>query len=327
VRNGGAILQDVEIENGTIEFDLVTTGQRSFVGVAFRIQEEGTYENFYLRPHNSGRFDALQYTPVFHDNAAWQLYSEYNGNLQIPEGRWVHVRLDISGSRLEARVDGAGEPTLVVERMRGMRGGGKLALLAYFPEAEKNAGYPTAYADFVVRPSDTGGSYLDDEPPAVESGYVRYWLVSQAQPATDDLPTELPATALESSRWARVPSDAEGRVNLAHHAGIPEGARRGRVMARVILRSQRKQVKKLNFGFSDRASVFLNTRILLTGDNNYRSRSQRYLGVMTIDNDALFLSLDKGDNELVFVVDEAFGGWGVTARLADLEGVVILEPQ
>ena len=50
-------------------------------------------------------------------------------------------------------------------------------------------------------------------------------------------------------------------------------------------------------------------------------RSLRYLGVMTIDNDALFLPLKQGENELIFAVSEAFGGWGVTARLEDLAGI------
>jgi hypothetical protein len=50
------------------------------------------------------------------------------------------------------------------------------------------------------------------------------------------------------------------------------------------------------------------------------SRSLRYLGVMTLDNDALRIRLEKGDNELLFAVTEAFGGWGLNARLDGVEG-------
>ncbi len=90
---------------------------------------------------------------------------------------------------------------------------------------------------------------------------------------------------------------------------------------RATIHSASEQRKKLNFGASDRVSVFLNGEVLFTGDNTYRSRSLRYLGVMTIDNDALFLPLQQGENELIFAVSEAFGGWGVTARLNDLAGI------
>jgi hypothetical protein len=77
----------------------------------------------------------------------------------------------------------------------------------------------------------------------------------------------------------------------------------------------------MGFGFSDRGSVFLNGRLLFTADNTYLSRSGRYLGVMTVDNDTLYLPLAAGDNELVFAVTEAFGGWGFVARLGDTEGI------
>ena len=49
----------------------------------------------------------------------------------------------------------------------------------------------------------------------------------------------------------------------------------------------------------------------------------RYLGAMTVDNDALYLPLEEGDNELIFVVSESFGGWGLVARLADTDGLNI----
>lgn len=54
-----------------------------------------------------------------------------------------------------------------------------------------------------------------------------------------------------------------------------------------------------------------------------RSRSLRYLGAMTLNNDAIYLNLREGENELVFVMSEAFRGWGLTARLRDTEGATV----
>jgi hypothetical protein len=49
----------------------------------------------------------------------------------------------------------------------------------------------------------------------------------------------------------------------------------------------------------------------------------RYLGVMTVDNDALYLPLRRGENELIMAVSEAFGGWGLIARFADTTGITV----
>ena len=70
---------------------------------------------------------------------------------------------------------------------------------------------------------------------------------------------------------------------------------------------------------------FINGKLLFSGDNSYRSRSLRYLGVMTLDHERLALPLVKGDNELIVAVSESFGGWGVTGRFDSLDGLV-LEP-
>jgi hypothetical protein len=95
------------------------------------------------------------------------------------------------------------------------------------------------------------------------------------------------------------------------------------VLARVVIRSDSAQVKKLGFGFSDQGSIFLNGRILFSANNTYRSRSQRYLGVVTVDNDAIYLPLQEGENELVIAVSESFGGWGLIGRFADLDGISV----
>jgi hypothetical protein len=44
---------------------------------------------------------------------------------------------------------------------------------------------------------------------------------------------------------------------------------------------------------------------------------------VTIENDAIYLPLRQGENELVFAVSEAFGGWGLIARFEDLDGISV----
>jgi hypothetical protein len=76
-------------------------------------------------------------------------------------------------------------------------------------------------------------------------------------------------------------------------------------------------------GYSDEVSVFLNGRILFEGKSAYRFRDPGFLGIMDVENDAVYLPLRKGANELVLAVSEYFGGWGFICRLRDIEGLKI----
>src|SRR3990170_5012741 len=59
--------------DGEISIDMAVTGERCFPGVAWRVRGE-TYESFFIRPHQVGDPDALQYTPVYNGVFGWQLY-------------------------------------------------------------------------------------------------------------------------------------------------------------------------------------------------------------------------------------------------------------
>ncbi len=325
MRSAAAILKDSDFENGTIEYDVAVSGLRSFVGVAFRADMANSYEDFYIRPHQTGRFDAIQYTPVYGGVAAWQLYPEYNATLDIPRDQWVHVKLVISGSRMTAFFDNASAPNLLVDLFAGPQASGFVALKSNFPAEGQPADlYPTAFANVVVEVNDAPVSYDENIPPPAGSGFITQWAISPAFPARPGDLLELPTATLSAAEWKIAASDSHGRVNLAKYRALPPGG--GTVLARVVVRSELDQVKQLNFGFSDKASIFLNGQLLLSEDNTYRSRSMRYLGVMTIDNDAILLHLQQGENELVFAVSEAFGGWGVTARFENMEGIAVEIP-
>jgi len=320
-RNGAILLPDLDFENGTIEFDVATAGHRSFVGVLFRYEGRGNYENFYLRPHNSGRFDAMQYTPVFNGTSAWQLYPEYNASIDIPRDEWLHVRMEISGSRLRVYFDDAEEPALDVGKLRRDRSHGPIGISANFPAADEHEElYPTAFANFTARPDGSPAVYDEIYTPGSDR-IVHRWAISPAFPAPDDSLTEIPEEILTADGWTIAVAETSGLLNLARHRAIPEGAQRGLVLARLLVESETDQMKKMNFGFSDAGTIFLNGQPVFSANNTYLSRSGRYLGVVTVDNDALYLPLRQGENELVIAVSEAFGGWGLIARFADLEGI------
>jgi hypothetical protein len=86
------------------------------------------------------------------------------------------------------------------------------------------------------------------------------------------------------------------------------------VVARTVLHADRAEVRRLSFGYSDDVTLFLNGRPLYGGRNGYQARYPSSLGLMTSD-DAVYLPLRAGDNELLLAVAEVFGGWGIRAQL------------
>ena len=164
-------------------------------------------------------------------------------------------------------------------------------------------------------------------PGKVLPGTVTEWEVSQSFTGSEATIDDYPADLVESASWLVAVAESTGRLNLAVSGGIAAGVDIGLKLARFTVRSDGVRRVRLNYGFSDRASVFLNGELVLIGDNTYLSRSGRYLGVMTLDNDALVLTLRDGDNELLFAVTEAFGGWGVGARLTLGDGLTLIGPK
>jgi hypothetical protein len=83
----------VTLQDGVLEADLAVTAERSFHGVAWRVADESNYESFFVRPHQVGNPDAIQYTPVFNGLSAWQLYhgDGFWHPAHFPVGEWFTV--------------------------------------------------------------------------------------------------------------------------------------------------------------------------------------------------------------------------------------------
>ncbi len=76
----------------------------------------------------------------------------------------------------------------------------------------------------------------------------------------------------------------------------------------------------MKYGYSDKASLFLNGEPIAGGDNTYQTRDYRYLGTVGLF-DEVYLNLKKGQNEIIFAISEAFGGWAVMAAFENMEGI------
>src|SRR3982751_6444038 len=119
LENSAAARPDVRLQDGTIDVDVMTSRRRSFVYFNFRVQKEGEYEDFYLRPHKSTLPDAAQYAPVYQGQSAWQLYYGVRGTAapDIVPNVWQHLRIVVSGRRAAFFLRDTAKPFMVVPRL------------------------------------------------------------------------------------------------------------------------------------------------------------------------------------------------------------------
>jgi hypothetical protein len=315
LRNGRLDLKGVEFATGTIEFDILTQGERGFGGLRWHVQADGrNFEEFYIRPHMSGNPDANQYTPVFNGLSGWQIYfgPNYSAPVSYTMGEWTHVKLVVTEDQAEVYIDSE-EPVLIIDDLRGDFGKGGLSLYANMTAFH--------FANFryqeLEQPELTG---TPQERKALPEHLVTQFAVSGTVPESlvADA-TTLPRSELGDS-WTTIGVENNGVADLARAAVLSREA--NTVFVRVNIRSERDQVKTLNFGYSDRVRVFLGDKPLYAGNNTYRTRDYRYLGTVGLF-DQLYLPLKTGNNELYFAVSESFGGWGIMAAFEDMAGIQI----
>lgn len=318
MKGGVAMLREGSMKNGVIEWDMAFPARRGFTGVRFRVEDRRNFEEFYFRPHQSGKPDANQYTPVYNGVSGWQLYHgdiysvpyEYNFN------KWFHVKMVVSGSRAELYIDNMSLPVLHIPFLKRdpIEGG----LMVY------GGLVPVYFANFSYTPQDRPAlvNAPKREKPLDELA-IATWSVSD--PFPDSLLREvrhLDDFPLKKMKWKVQAVENSGTANLAAITDF-DPDKRNTVFAKVLINSSFEQTKALHLGFSDRATVFCNGRAIFSGDETYRSRDFRYLGTIGYF-DTVYLPLKEGQNEIWIAVTEAFGGWGIKGKLEDLEGIRIM---
>lgn len=308
IRGGAAMLEDLDIRNAIVEFDVAITEDRGFVGLVFRQGDEGNFENFYIRPHQSGNPDANQYQPVYNGSASWQLYHgpEFAAPVEYRYGEWMTVRVVYAGNQAQVYID-SDEPVLRIPQLLHSNDRGAIGVSAgNFAPAHFSGFRYTALANAYRFPP---------APAAVEpaDGIVTEWHISDefGENELDDV-FDIDDSMKERRTWTVIAADVSGITNLAQAATLSEG--RNTVFARTTVSSDAPANRLMRFGYSDKARVFVNGQLIYAGDNTYRSRDYRYLGTIGLF-DSVVLPLVRGENEIWVAVTEAFGGWGVQAKI------------
>jgi hypothetical protein len=123
-------LNNIVFTNGEIELDLKGRNLmgESFVGFAFHVQNDSTYDAIYFRPFNFSnpdtvrRWRAVQY--ISHPAYTWdKLRAEFPGKYEnkvnpVPNGdEWFHCRIVVKDKQVSVYVNRSSQPSLVVDKL------------------------------------------------------------------------------------------------------------------------------------------------------------------------------------------------------------------
>lgn len=130
-------LENFKFTNGIIEFDAKgksSPPQSNFVGIAFRVVDEKTYDAIYFRPFNFrsknpvNKSHAVQY--ISHPEWTWErLRNEHNGEYEkgiepAPNGdEWFHAKIVIQNPEIKVYLNNANDPSLVVKELSNRKDG------------------------------------------------------------------------------------------------------------------------------------------------------------------------------------------------------------
>ena len=136
----GIIVLAENFQDGNLEIDVAgqpaagaAADARGFIGLAFRVQPDNAhYDCFYIRPTNGRADDQLrrnhstQYTSE-PDYPWFRLRKEFPGvyesYVDLQPGVWTHMRIVTAGKKAQLYVNGAPEPCLIVNDMKGAASG------------------------------------------------------------------------------------------------------------------------------------------------------------------------------------------------------------
>ena len=128
--DGISILKDVSFDEGTVQIELLGENNpgRSFVGFAFNIQNDSTYEVVYFRPFNFVAEEQLhkshmaQY--IYHPEFTWKKLretrtGEFENEIVNPPDpdQWFTAKIEIGKSTVKVYVNNSEDVTLEIKRL------------------------------------------------------------------------------------------------------------------------------------------------------------------------------------------------------------------
>ena len=139
------VFETIEFNQGTIEAEIAgslssnASGQaRGFVGIAWNVQDDKTYDCIYLRPTNGRANDqqrrnhSVQY--ISHPDWTWyrlrkEMPSKYEAYVDIVPDEWTKVKIVVEDQSAKLYINEVEQPTLIINDLKtGREAGGNVAL-------------------------------------------------------------------------------------------------------------------------------------------------------------------------------------------------------
>ena len=139
------VFETIEFNQGTIEAEIAgslssnASGQaRGFVGIAWNVQDDKTYDCIYLRPTNGRANDqqrrnhSVQY--ISHPDWTWyrlrkEMPSKYEAYVDIVPDEWIKVKIVVEDQSAKLYINEVEQPTLIINNLKtGREAGGNVAL-------------------------------------------------------------------------------------------------------------------------------------------------------------------------------------------------------
>lgn len=318
LRRNVAALESEDLGDMVIEYEYASTHPSGFIGVNFRASAEtANLEQFYTRPHQSGQPDATQYMVLTNGSATWQLHAGPNEAVatDLPAQTWIKVRIVAIGDQADIFVGDMETPLIHVPDLRSTSKSGQVGLYAsdrpwmrdtgaYFSNINIRAA--TAEDEIIGTPAETE--------PQPEGLIERFDVSSPFKEEAINAVYDLNDLGVEPETWTTLDVENDGVANLARVAPIMDG--NNTALVRMTFDSDSADTRTLNFGYSDRVRLFVDGKLVYSGNAQWRARDHRFLGTIALV-DSIALHLEPGETEVIAAVSESFGGWGFKASLSE----------
>jgi hypothetical protein len=279
-----ALLPDLSLLQGRVEVDIAAEGT-AYPGIVFRASDTYNYELAYAQPHTSGKWDALQYDPVFHGSNTWQLYHGPGAHqvAQVPLNDWFRLSVEFRGTQAIVRV--GDQPPLFVHRLAHSFPAGLVGLWTYLP---------AYYANLCV---------WDDLP-----DFERY-----SFPPSPILPAHTAIMEWFLEGYGAVSCEPGGILNLNRYLPVSVGQVR---LAREIQMAEDGNLT-FHIGFSDALSLEVDEQVIFSGENLYHSSPHwNERGYVSLDQQEVSIPCSQGRHRILADLQaKEYFGFGLALKI------------
>jgi hypothetical protein len=279
-----ALLPDLSLTQGRVEVDIAAEGT-AYPGIVFHASDTYNYELAYAQPHTSGKWDALQYDPVFHGSNTWQLYHGPGTQqvAQVPVNDWFRLSVEFRGQQAIVRV---GDQTpLFVHRLAHGVPTGRVGLWTFLP---------AYFANLCL---------WDDLP-----DFARY-----SFPSAPTLPVHTPLMEWFLEGYGAVTCEPSGILNLNRY--LPVSVREVHLVREIEITEAGDFTFRI--GFSDVLSLQVDEQVIFTGENLFHS-SPNWIerGYVSLEGQQVSLALSQGRHRITANLQATeYFGFGLALKI------------